>query len=263
MTNDFSFMNKMSDEDAYMFKRCIRKLLDTTFIVAQRDEKQYDFISSESRQYDANVYLGAIGYKVVVEDRMKVAMLQQSDEDVETVGLKRINLYRFDNRQVRLLLVLWLLYLERMGYEEPVHVTVGDIIDKCKIYQITLAPAEFKNSYRIFRRFNLIDFGDDIVSEDGAVTLYPSLQFCMDIGQLKHVIAEYTSDDMGSTDVDETGGRGIDGTDDNDEEDVTGTYEADRLEPVNTYEADGLKSENTDESGNIDIDQEEEDESDE
>lgn len=193
--SDFSFMNKMSDEDAYLFKRCIRKLLDVTFIVADKDEKLYDFISSESNQFDVNTYLAAIGYKVVVEDRMKVAMLQQNDEDIETVGIKRINLFRFDQKQIRLLMVLWLLFLERMGYEEPVHVTVGDIIDKCKIYQISLTPADFKNAYRIFKRFSLIDFGDDIATEDGTVRLYPSLQFCMDIGQLKQVMAEYTQED--------------------------------------------------------------------
>lgn len=192
---DFRFMSKMSDEDAYLFKRCIRKLLDVTFIVADKDEKLYDYISSESNQYDVNTYLHAIGYQVIVEDRMKVAMLQQNDADVDTVGLKRVNLYRFDQKQIRLLLALWLLFLERVGYAEPVYVTVGDIVDKCKIYQITLAPAEFKNAYRIFKRFSLIDFDDEITTEDGTVRLYPSLQFCMDIGQLKQVMEEYREDD--------------------------------------------------------------------
>jgi hypothetical protein len=187
-------MKKMNEEDAYLFKRCIRKMLDTTFIVADKDEKLYDFISSESNQYDVNTYLSAIGYKVVVEERMKVAMLQQADEDVETVGLKRMNLYRFDTKQVKLLMVLWLLFLERMGYVNPVHITVGDIIDKCKIYQINMKPADFKDSYRIFKRFSLIDYNDDITSEEGKVRLYPSLQFCMDIGQLKQVMAEYVPD---------------------------------------------------------------------
>ena len=84
---DFRFMSKMSDEDAYLFKRCIRKLLDVTFIVADKDEKLYDYISSESNQYDVNTYLHAIGYQVIVEDRMKVAMLHQNDPDVDTVGL--------------------------------------------------------------------------------------------------------------------------------------------------------------------------------
>ena len=121
-------------------------------------------------------------------------MLQQSDEDIETVGLKRINLYRFDAKQVKLLMALWLLFLERMGYADPVHVTVGDIIDKCKIYQINMKPAEFKDSYRVFKRFSLIDYSDDITTEEGKVRLYPTLQFCMDIGQLKQVMAEYAPD---------------------------------------------------------------------
>lgn len=193
MNNDFSFMKKMKEEDAYLFKRCIRRMLDTTFIVAARDEKLYEFIASESNQYDVNTYLAAIGYKVVVEDRLKVAMLQQADEDVDTIGLKKANLYHFDARQIRLLLVLWLLYLERMGYTDQVYITVGDIIDKCRIYQIQMKPAEFKEAYRIFKRFHLIDYGEDITSEEGRVQLYASLQFCMDIGQLKQVMEAYTS----------------------------------------------------------------------
>ena len=193
--SDFSFMDKMKDEDAYLFKRCIRRLLDSTFIVADRDERLYEFISAEGNQYDINVYLGAIGYKVVVEDRMKVAMLQQADEDVDTVGLKRISLYRFNQKEIRLLLVVWMLFLERMGYAEPVFVTVGDIMDKCALYQIALTPAEIRGAYRVFKRFSLIDYNeDDITKEDGVIRLYPSLQFCMDIGQLKQVVADYVPD---------------------------------------------------------------------
>ncbi len=193
--SDFSFMDKMKDEDAYLFKRCIRRLLDSTFIVADRDERLYEFISAEGNQYDINVYLGAIGYKVVVEDRMKVAMLQQADEDVDTVGLKRISLYRFNQKEIRLLLVVWMLFLERMGYAEPVFVTVGDIMDKCALYQIALTPAEIRGAYRVFKRFSLIDYNDDdIAKEDGVIRLYPSLQFCMDIGQLKQVVADYVPD---------------------------------------------------------------------
>ena len=193
--SDFSFMNKMKEEDAYLFKRCIRELLDSTFIVADKDERLYEFISAETNQYDINVYLGAIGYKAVVEDRMKVAMLQQADEDVDTVGLKRISLYRFNQKEIRLLIVVWMLFLERMGYAEPVFVTVGDIMDKCGLYQIALSPAEIKGAYRVFKRFSLIDYNDDdITKEDGVIRLYPSLQFCMDIGQLKQVVADYVPD---------------------------------------------------------------------
>ena len=57
-----------------------------------------------------------------------------------------------------------------------------------------MKPAEFKEAYRIFKRFSLIDYSDDIATEDGKVRLYPSLQFCLDIAQLKQVMAEYTPD---------------------------------------------------------------------
>ena len=92
-----------------------------------------------------------------------------------------------------------------MGYADPVHITVGDIIDKCRIYQINMKPGDFKEAYRIFKRFSLIDYSDDITTEEGRVRLYPSLQFCMDIGQLKQVMAEYAPEEENSeTDNSET-----------------------------------------------------------
>ena len=192
---DFSFVNKMSEDEAYLFKRCIRRLLDVTFILEEKEERLYRFISEESNLYNVNAYLALMGYQVVLSERLKVAMLQPNDEDRETVGLKVVNLYHFDQKEMRLLIVLWLLFLERMGYEEAVYVTVGEIIDKCQIYQISLTPAEFKHAYRIFRRFSLIDYDDDVNKEDGRVRLYPSLQFCMDVEQLKKVMEEYTQED--------------------------------------------------------------------
>ena len=35
---DLSFISNMSDEDAYLFKRCVRRLLDTTFLVKDKEE---------------------------------------------------------------------------------------------------------------------------------------------------------------------------------------------------------------------------------
>ena len=198
---DFSFVNKMTENEAYLFKRCIRRLLDVTFILEEKEERLYRFIAEESNLYNVNAYLSLMGYQVVLSERLKVAMLQPNDEDRETVGLKVVNLYHFDQKEMRLLIVLWLLFLERMGYEEAVYVTVGEIIDKCHIYQISLTPAEFKHAYRIFRRFSLIDYSDDIDKEDGKVRLYPSLQFCMDVEQLKQVMEEYTQED---SDAEET-----------------------------------------------------------
>lgn len=193
---EFGFLERMKDEEAALFKRCIRKLLDTTFIIEERDEKLYQHISIESNQYDISAFLRMIGYDVIVEDKLRVAMLVQNETDLDTVGIKRSNLVKFDQTQVQMLLVLWLLYLEKVGFSEEIYVTVGDIIDKLKVYGANLSPAEFKAAFKIFKRFSLISFDDNDSEEDSKVKLYPSLQFCMDIGQLKKVMAEYLPKDQ-------------------------------------------------------------------
>lgn len=187
----YDFLEKLKEDEALLFKRCVRRLLDTTFILEDRDEKLYQYISIESNHYDISLYLRIMGYDVIVEDKLKVAMLVQNEEDEETVGIKRSNLVRFDNKQIQILMVFWLLYLERVGFSEAVYVTTGDIIDKLKVYGIEVKPAEFKNTLKMFKKFSLISCNENELAEDSKVKLYPSLQFCMDIGQLKQVMSEY------------------------------------------------------------------------
>lgn len=193
---EYDFLEKLKDDEALLFKKCVRRLLDCTFIVEDRDEKLYQYLAIESNHYDVSSYLRVIGYDVIVEDKLKVAMLVQSEEDVDTVGLKISNLMRFDNKQINMLLVLWMMYLEKVGFAEEVYATVGDIIDKLKVYGIELTPSEFRAAFRTFKRFCLINYNENEIDEVSKVKLYPSLQFCMDIGQLKQVMSEYLPEDM-------------------------------------------------------------------
>lgn len=188
---EYDFLEKLKDEEAVLFKRCIRKLLDTTFIIEDRDEKLYQYIAVESNHYDISAYLRAIGYDVIVEEKLGVAMLIQNESDIDTVGIKRSNLYTFDGKQIQMLVVLWLIYLEKVGFSEEIYTTVGDIIDKFKVYGIEVIPSEFRAAFKIFKRFSLIYFTENEMGEDSKVKLYPSLQFCMDIEQLKQVLKEY------------------------------------------------------------------------
>lgn len=192
---EFEFLDRMKDEEEILFKRCIRRLLDATFIIEDKDEKLYQYISVESNYYDVSVFLRKIGYDVIVEDKLKVAMLVQNEADLDTVGIKRSNLVSFDGKQVQMLLVLWLLYLEKVGFSEEIYVTVGDVIDKCKVYGMELAPSEFRAAFKIFKRFSLISYDENETGENSRVKLYPSLQFCMDIPQLKQVMREYLPED--------------------------------------------------------------------
>ena len=189
--SDISLQIAIKEENAYLFKRCIRKLLESTFILRDKDEKLYQFVSRESNRQDISEYLRMIGFDVIVEEKTGVCMLVASEEDADTVGLKRANVVTFSTLQYRLLLVLWKVYLENLGYSEGNFVTKGDLIDKIKSYDIQLTRTELNAAFRMFKKYSLINFNDDEEGENMKIQLYPSLQFGWDLPQFQTVVREY------------------------------------------------------------------------
>ncbi|MDD6258436.1 MAG: DUF4194 domain-containing protein [Erysipelotrichaceae bacterium] len=194
--NKYDYLEEMSDSEQILFKKSIRKLLDATFIVKDKDEKLYQFIARGSNRENISEYLRLIGYNLNVSDEQGVAMLYQDETDDENVGLKRTNLQSFDGTQVKFLLVLWQAYLTQCSYENEVYLTVGEIIDKLRYYGITaeLNQTSFKDTMIMLRKYSLIDFRGNDFTEELKIRLYPSLMFCMDLDQLKQVIRDYISD---------------------------------------------------------------------
>lgn len=121
-------------------------------------------------------------------------MLIQNESDNDTVGLKRIGQVTFSNNEVLMLLVLWLLFLERFGKSEETYVEFGDIVDMQKQYAISMTPSEMKSALRTFKRFSLINCNESDIKSDTAITLYPTLQFAMDKDQFASVVKELTAD---------------------------------------------------------------------
>ncbi len=194
--NKYDYLEEMTENEQVFFKKSIRKLLESTFIVKDKDEKLYQFVARGSNRINISEYLRLIGYNLNVSDEQGVAMLYQDETDDENAGLKRTNLKTFDKTQMKTLLVLWQIYLSKCSYMREVHVSISEIIVRLKYYGICqgMNQTSFKETLLMFRKFNLIDFqGNDFV-DDMSVRLYPSLSFCMDIGQLKEIIKEYISD---------------------------------------------------------------------
>ena len=125
------------------------------------------------------------------------------DKDEETVGLKRANVITFNTLQYHLLLVLWEVYLENLGYEEGNFVTKGDLIDKIKSYGVYPVSTDLKAAFKLFKKYSLIDFNENEAGEEAKIQLYPSLQFGWDIPQLRTVAEEYMK--TSSQDEEETG----------------------------------------------------------
>ena len=212
---DIKLSISIKEENNILFKRCVRKLLDSTFIVGDKDEKLYSFISRESNRQDISDYLRMIGFDVFVDTNVKIAMLKPYEADEEAVGLKRANVVSFTTEQYHLLLVLWEVYLENLGYSEENVVMRGDLIDKIKAYEVDVDKSRLSAAMKIFKKYDLIDYDIKDESEDAIITLYPSLQFGWDIAQFQTVTAEYMKDSVASDDEEATYS---DGSEEEDEE---------------------------------------------
>lgn len=189
--SDIHLQISVKEESMNLFKRSIRKLLESTFILQSKDEKMYQFVSRESNRQDISEYLRMIGFDVIVDEKAGVCMLIASEEDAETTGLKRANVVTFTTLQYHLLLVLWEVYLENLGYSEGNFVTKGDLIDKIKSYGLPLVRTELNAAFRLFKKYSLINFNEEEDGEDIKIELYPSLQFGWDIPQFQTVVKEY------------------------------------------------------------------------
>ncbi|MGN1350418.1 MAG: DUF4194 domain-containing protein [Anaerovoracaceae bacterium] len=179
------------EENFLLFKRCVRKLMESTFIVGEKDERLYNFISRESNREDVSDYLRMIGFDVLVDTSVRIAMLKPYEGDEETVGLKRANAVTFTGEQYHILLVLWEIYLENLGYHENNHVRKGDFVDKLKMYEVNADKKSLEAALKLFKRYDLIDYSAGDFSEDSVITLYPSLQFGWNLPQFQTVVGEY------------------------------------------------------------------------
>lgn len=193
--SDISLHITVKEENGLLFKKCIRKLLESTFILQERDGKLYDFVSRESNWQDMSEYLRIIGFDLLVDDKAGVAMLIASEADMETVGLKRANVVTFTNLQYHLLLVLWKVYLENLGCNEGNFVIKGDLIDKIRDYGVLVVRTELNAAFKLFKKYSLINYSEEEEGEDMKIQLYPSLQFGWDLPQFKTVAGEYLKED--------------------------------------------------------------------
>lgn len=189
--SDIRLEISVKEESINLFKRSIRKLLESTFILQSKDEKLYQFVSRESNRQDISEYLRMIGFDVIIDEKTGVCMLIASEEDAETTGLKRANVVTFTTLQYHLLLVLWEVYLENLGYNEGNFVAKGDLIDKMKSYGLPLVRTDLNAAFRLFKKYSLINFDEEEEGEDMQIELYPSLQFGWDIPQIQAVAKEY------------------------------------------------------------------------
>lgn len=207
--SDMHLELSIKEENISLFKRCVRKLLEGTFIVGDKpkDKQLYTYLAGESNRQEISDYFRMIGFDVLVDTNVRIAMLVISESDDEEVGLKQANLLRFSNEQYHLLIVLWEIYLENLGYHEENLVLLGDLIDKLKAYEVNVDRGKLFSALDLLKRYSLIDFDKNDRNEDAIITLYPSLQFGWNTEQFTMAANEYITSNRTTeqeTDEDDT-----------------------------------------------------------
>lgn len=203
------------EADAAMFKKAVRHLLDSTFILKEREEKLYRFIARASIREEVSQYLQAIGFDLVIEEKAGVAMLTVSAQDEDTEGIRRSNIIQFSQVQYHLLLVLWQAYLETLGGEDGTYLEMGSLVDRIRGAGIETGGAELKSALRLFKKYMFIQYSEDDRGEDMRIRLYPSLQFGWDLPQFREVADSF----LDGTPVRSSGGAGEEDDGDGEDED--------------------------------------------
>lgn len=169
----------VTQEDRHFMARCLRELLDKTFILGdlEKDERMYKFIRTHLE--DAREALLVLGYDLQIDENVKVVMLIQDESVNEVQGLKRRNLQRFSTEQLRIMFVLWSLYLSKSLVDKEVLTDVGTINDNIEMNQFKIPPAKREEALKLFKRFKLIHYNGDERKDKTVVEIYPSIMFGM------------------------------------------------------------------------------------
>ena len=188
-------------ENLHLFKQCIKKLLESTFILKNKDEKLYKFISRESNRRDISDYMKMMGFDVKLQENCGVCMLIQNESNQDSIGLKRANVITFPTVQYRLLLILWKIYLDNLDKNKENYISKESLVEKINSCELLITRTELNSALKLFRKYNLIDFIEDGEGEAFNIELYPSLQFGYDLDQFTEIVKEYSLTESENTEV--------------------------------------------------------------
>lgn len=180
---------EMSEEDAILFQKCVDKLNRTTFIVEKKSPKLYAFVVRENNRLNLANYYRLSGWNLLIDEKVRVITKIPIDNGENKSNAKSGNVFRLSPLEKYLLLALWGEWTNLVGTSEDISITLGDLVDKMKIYNIGMDETKLTKALETFKHYDLIDCDLKNLSEDAPIILYPSLQMGFDIEQFK-VIAD-------------------------------------------------------------------------
>lgn len=156
------------------FRLVANKLLNGCFIVKKKEDSRNDYIFVTQNKEIFNEYFDLLGYKVEINDIQGVIALTSMS------GTGRLHLNKTESI---LILILRLLFIEKckeLSLSDSVIILSDEIHQKYNMLKLkvkpTLEKTVFRESIKLFKRYNLIDLIDrDIIMSDARIKIYPSI----------------------------------------------------------------------------------------
>ena len=179
------FWKDCTSSEKDLFQKSCRRLLKSTFIVRDKDEenkKAYYFIAKRPEPF--SMYLGYIGFDVVVDRDNGVIMLSNCADMAES-GRLQSNRMALKKMESVVLCCLWTLYADRIRsgpLSQAILISVVDLnfeLEKYEVKELIDNKKLITDILTLFSRFNLVDVKGKIGDADCMIRLYPSLAFAL------------------------------------------------------------------------------------
>lgn len=162
---------KMTVTQQTQFRATANKLLNFTFLCRdKRDNKEnFYFLMSYKEIFDE--FFQILGYEIT---------LDQANGSVMLTGYQSSNPLKLKRDETIILLILRLLYYEKMkttSLNENITCIVADIHEKYDYLQIKqrLNKTDVISTLRLLRKYNLIEITGDITTRDCGIVILPTI----------------------------------------------------------------------------------------
>ena len=187
--------DQFTNADKLQLANCRRRLLRETFIVRDKedDRKIYNFIIRKENQDYLREWFEDAGYDLVIDTNAGVVML-----DCTTVDGYVSTRHLFSTKTTIVLLCLWTLYIDSMNQKalkKNISIDMVEFQHEMEKYgnrKIT-SKKDIEDALKELKSFNLVDFTGKIGTETFIITLYPSMQFALDVDEIERVVREKES----------------------------------------------------------------------
>ncbi len=174
--NDIDVHITAVGEDAQMLTKCVRYLLNYTFLLKEKEEKLYSFAARPENRKKLDDYFSIAGYRFFMDQNAKICGIQPDDEIGEDAGVKMLSQVHFQKDRYYIILVLWNAYMEKPFQESGVCITMAELIDALDSFGIERKTGTLHSTLEELKKYNLISFQKPY-TDNTEIRLYPSLMF--------------------------------------------------------------------------------------